>query len=68
MTQDEIDEIEKDTIYIKSIIILPEMKSYEERNWKLFSIVDGMTMWDIMEYLGNREGSFWCFNVIDRKF
>lgn len=34
LTQDEVKEIEKDIAFIKSKIILPEMNSYEDRDWK----------------------------------
>jgi hypothetical protein len=34
LTPEEIAEVEKDIAYIKSKIVLPEMNSYEDRNWK----------------------------------
>ncbi len=34
LAADEIIEVEKDIAYIKSKIELPEMNSYEDRNWK----------------------------------
>lgn len=34
LTLEEIEEVEKDIAYIKSKIELPEMNSYEDRNWK----------------------------------
>lgn len=34
LAPEEIEEVEKDIAYIKSKIELPEMNSYEDRNWK----------------------------------
>ena len=34
LTPEEIEEVEDDIAYIKSKIELPEMNSYEDRNWK----------------------------------